>query len=443
MNSKKCSKCKVIKLNDCYYTNSARKDGLAVYCKECLIIIANDNNEQTKIKNLETNFISNDEIWKDIPINLNYEASTFGRIRNKKMKNILSPFEYKSGYLGVGLRGMIINRKTYRLHYLIALTHIPNNENKSTINHKDKNRLNNNINNLEWNTNQEQMIHQLTYKPTNKKGHIKGISDLSNINENEIWKSVSILDEFKDFTNYEISNYGRLKYKIKTKIKITSGNTSSDKYKNACLTTSVNKNIKRIAIHRLVALMFIENPHNKPYVNHKDGNRVNNVYTNLEWNTPSENSQHAHDTGLNNTKRIIYQLDINNNIINEYDSLKTAYESLNGKHYKNGTLGTLSASLNLYHNKKVSRKWKGHYWCFKSDYENLKQIHNQYVNNKTIVLQKEIKTNNIIKKWDSIMEASEFYSAKNNSSKKAINANISSCCRGKRKSCQGFIWEYN
>ena len=43
MNSKKCSKCKVIKLNDCYYTNSARKDGLAVYCKECLIIIAKAN----------------------------------------------------------------------------------------------------------------------------------------------------------------------------------------------------------------------------------------------------------------------------------------------------------------------------------------------------------------------------------------------------------------
>lgn len=57
-------------------------------------------------------------------------------------------------------------------------------------------------------------------------------------------------------------------------------------------------NSKSFNVHRLVALHFIWNPHTKPCVNHKDGNRFNNHFTNLEWVTVSENTQHAYDTGL-------------------------------------------------------------------------------------------------------------------------------------------------
>lgn len=81
---------------------------------------------------------------------------------------------------------------------------------------------------------------------------------------------------------------------------------------------------KKIFIHRLVALAWIQNYDYflKPIVNHKDGNKQNFHFSNLEWCTYRENVQHAFSTGLNGVVKKYKVRDIETSTIKTYDSFK-------------------------------------------------------------------------------------------------------------------------
>lgn len=98
------------------------------------------------------------EIWKEIP-EYGYEVSTLGNVRNKRSGHVLSPRVQSNGkYLFVSL-WKNNKEKHFRVHRLVATAFIENPENKSQVNHKDKDTTNNHVDNLEWVTCSENHKH--------------------------------------------------------------------------------------------------------------------------------------------------------------------------------------------------------------------------------------------------------------------------------------------
>ena len=117
-------------------------------------------------------------------------------------------------------------------------------------------------------------------------------------NQKEVWLPVKGYEGI-----YEVSNFGRVK-------RIGSFRGVNKKYLNNYFLTpmdngkgylriklTINNKSKRVMLHRIIAEAFIKNELNKPFVNHIDSDKKNNLISNLEWCTQSENVCHAVKSG--------------------------------------------------------------------------------------------------------------------------------------------------
>ena len=164
----------------------------------------------------------------------------------------------------------------------------------------------------------------------------------------EIWKT-AVYDGIVYEGLYKISNLGRIKninYRNTGRERLMNPVERKDGYLQVDL--SKNKETKTCLVHRLVAFAFLENPENKPYINHKiegdEGKKINMVIfnkdgtvnkekTTIEWVTPKENNDYgthkeragkAISKALTNgirSKRVL-QLSLDGELIREWPSTK-------------------------------------------------------------------------------------------------------------------------
>jgi len=131
------------------------------------------------------------------------------------------------------------------------------------------------------------------------------------------------METFKDIDGYEqlyqISNTGKIKSKRSGKV--LKNIMTKDGYYRICL---CNGGQKMFLVHRLIAIHFIDNPENKPCINHINGIKSDNSIGNLEWVTHSENLIHAYNICLNNKPRPVARYSLNGDLVKVYKSARSA-----------------------------------------------------------------------------------------------------------------------
>lgn len=241
---------------------------------------------------------------------------------------------------------------------------------------------------------------------------------------NEIWKDIKGYEGL-----YQISDRGRVrsldryvnamygKRFVKGAIRKSHINVGLG-YKTLCL--SKEGTTAEVYVHRLVAEAFVPNPNNYKMVNHKDENKTNNVPSNLEWCTAAYNMAYSNIYEKSREKNCIAvrQYALNGTFIREYKSSYEAGRAMNVRpycitHCCMGKIGSVRGFLWAYADGRAKAKFT------------------RVLKRK--VIQKDL-DGNIINTFDSIRDAG-----------KSTNSNISligRCCKGYRKSTNGFKWEY-
>lgn len=168
--------------------------------------------------------------------------------------------------------------------------------------------------------------------------------------EKEIWKDIPNFEGL-----YQVSNQGRVKSLARyvnhgsRQIFVKERILKTRKNKNGYLAVYPCKNgkYKPMDIHRIVGVVFIDNPCGYGDINHKDGNKQNNFVENLEWCTRSSNIKHAYDKlGHRHWKRKVICIETGV----EYESSVDAAKKLgiNASGIRNNAGGSAKSTFGLH-----------------------------------------------------------------------------------------------
>lgn len=195
----------------------------------------------------------------------------------------------------------------------------------------------------------------------------------------EEWKPVIGFE-----SKYEISNKGRIRSVDNA---VTYSNGRRHLHKGRMLTPlkkmgynyiglSNNSKAEHYPVHRLVAAAFIQNPSNKPFINHKNGIKDDNRVENLEWATRSENAYHSY--------RILGQKSRKGHTLSEETKNKIREKLLNynNKKEENKKLYAKKEAVAFGNFLKENFfKWKEGEWvsCILGRYDTTEEVHNLYL----------------------------------------------------------------
>ena len=218
-------------------------------------------------------------------------------------------------------------------------------------------------------------------------------------------------------TDYSVSTEGEVR---KDTTNYILSQSSQQDYKFVGLI--INGKQKRMRVHRMVALAFIDNPDNKPYVNHINGNRSDNNVENLEWVTPSENTQHAVDTGLfkSSRARAVVQYNLNGEQMATFESASEAARQTGGSQSK--------ITMCCRRQRDSANDYQ---WRYYDDIQDVQKIEKKFITGKKVAQCDE--EGNILKIYPSFKEAA-----------RAVNGTssaISRVCSGTNIRHKGYKWK--
>lgn len=246
----------------------------------------------------------------------NYFIYDNGDVLNTSTNKILQGSIGENGYKYYRLSKNNTKQMFYA-HRLVAQYFLDNPNNLPIVNHKDGNKLNNNVDNLEWVTNSDNAVHAY------EKQLIKLRSVAEYYKEDlmgELWKNIPNY-------HYSVSSKGRVrndKTGLLLKPSITCGY-----YK---VRLSQNGVIQDWTVHKLVYCTFyeVDNIPSGYVIDHKDANKLNNELDNLQLVTLSENVMNAlYKTKTNPNAKAVIQLTLDDKVIQEFESCAEAARVLN------------------------------------------------------------------------------------------------------------------